>query len=229
LLVRYIIIRFKGYGNISFIFLNNIVLTKNIVGIIMLNKIWSVVLCLGILICFLKGDFSGVSNTFIDAGGKAVELCIFMAGTMSFWCGIMNVAEKSGLVDIISRIIKPVIKFLFPDIPPDSKAFRYICLNMVSNFIGIGWASTPAGIKAMHEMKKLNKDKNTASKDMCMFIIINVSSLQILPFNILALRQKFMSSEPFIIVLPAIIATALSTLIAVIMAKIFERGINNES
>ena len=146
-----------------------------------------------------------------------------MAGTMSFWSGILNIAEKSGLTELMSKKISPIISFLFPDIPVNSKAFRYICINMTANFMGLGWAATPAGLMAMKEMNKLNKSIGTATKSMCMFIIINISSIQLLPINIIILRQKYMSISPFDIVLPSIIATSVSTLAAVISAKICER------
>ena len=189
----------------------------------MLNIIWSAAICIGIAVCLVTQNFETASISFTEGAKKAVELCIFMLGTMSFWSGIMNIAEKSGLVDIISRKISPFIKLVFPDIPYGGKAFRYISVNMVANFLGLGWAATPAGLKAMEEMKRLNKDRKTASRSMCMFIIINVSSLQLLPINIIALRQKFLSSEPFMIIIPSIAATAFSTVFAVILAKIFER------
>lgn len=189
----------------------------------MLDFIWSFVIILGILICFLKGDAVSAAESITNGASSAVELCIFMAGTMSFWSGILNIAEKSGLTELMSKKISPIISFLFPDIPVNSKAFRYICINMTANFMGLGWAATPAGLIAMKEMNKLNKSIGTATKSMCMFIIINISSIQLLPINIIILRQKYMSISPFDIVLPSIIATSVSTLAAVISAKICER------
>ena len=189
----------------------------------MLDFIWSFVIILGILICFLKGDTLSAAESITNGASSAVELCIFMAGTMSFWSGILNIAEKSGLTELMSKKISPIISFLFPDIPTNSKAFRYICINMTANFMGLGWAATPAGLMAMKEMNKLNKSIGTATKSMCMFIIINISSIQLLPINIIILRQKYMSISPFDIVLPSIIATSVSTLAAVISAKICER------
>ena len=189
----------------------------------MLDFIWSFVIILGILICFFKGDTISAAESITNGASSAVELCIFMAGTMSFWSGILNIAEKSGLTELMSKKISPIISFLFPDIPVNSKAFRYICINMTANFMGLGWAATPAGLMAMKEMNKLNKSIGTATKSMCMFIIINISSIQLLPINIIILRQKYMSISPFDIVLPSIIATSVSTLAAVISAKICER------
>lgn len=189
----------------------------------MLDFIWSFVIIFGIIICFLKNIPISAAESITNGASSAVELCIFMAGTMSFWSGIMNIAEKSGLTELMSRKISPVISFLFPDIPLNSKAFRYICINMTANFMGLGWAATPAGLMAMKEINNLNKTADTATKSMCMFIIINISSIQLLPINIIILRQKYMSLSPFDIVLPSIIATSVSTLAAVISAKICER------
>ena len=176
----------------------------------MLNLIWSAVIGLGILMCFFTGNAETAAQAFTDGAAGAVELCIFMAGTMSFWSGIMNIAEKSGLIDRLSEKIRPIIVFLFPDIPVKSMAFKYICINMAANFMGLGWAATPAGLMAMEEMNKINKIAGTASRSMCMLIIVNVSSIQLLPVNIIVIRQKYMSAAPFDIVLPAIIATSVS-------------------
>ncbi len=189
----------------------------------MLNIIWSFVIGFGIIMCFLTGNTETAINSITSGAADAIELCVFMAGTMSFWSGIMNIAEKSGLVEKISQSIRPVISFLFPDIPPHSMAFKYICINMTANFMGLGWAATPAGLAAMSEMKKINRVTNTASRSMCMFIIVNVSSIQLLPVNIIILRQKYMSASPFDIVIPALIATSVSTITAILAAKICER------
>ena len=189
----------------------------------MLKYIWAFVIGMGILMCFFTGNTYTAASALTDGAAQAVELCIFMAGTMSFWSGIMNIAEKSGMTDKLSEKICPIIRFLFPDILPESKAFKYICLNMAANFMGLGWAATPAGLMAMEELQKMNRMSKTASRAMCMFIIVNVSSIQLLPVNIIILRQKYMSASPFEIVVPAIIATSISTIAALAAAKFCER------
>ena len=142
---------------------------------------------------------------------------------MSFWSGIMNIAEKSGLIDRLSEKIRPIIVFLFPDIPVKSMAFKYICINMAANFMGLGWAATPAGIKAMKEMAVLNQNKNIASCDMCTFLVINISSIQLIPVNIIAYRSQYKSPDPTAILFPSIIATTISTLAAVIFCRVMTR------
>ena len=189
----------------------------------MLDYIWSFVIGAGILLCFFTGNVEAAGTAITEGAENAVELCIFMAGTMSFWSGIMKIAEKSGMVDVMSWKIRPLMSFLFPDIPVEHPAFKYICINMVANFMGLGWAATPAGLMAMREMDKLNRVAGTATKSMCMFLIVNISSIQLLPVNIIIMRQKYMSEAPFDIVLPAIIATSVSTIAAVAAAKICER------
>ena len=135
----------------------------------------------------------------------------------------MEIAEKSGLIDKCRYRIEPLIKWLFPGVPSSSKAFGYIVTNMISNFLGLGWAATPAGIKAMKEMAVLNENKNIASCDMCTFLVINISSIQLIPVNIIAYRSQYKSPDPTAILFPSIIATTISTLAAVIFCRVMTR------
>ena len=189
----------------------------------MLDFIWSFAIIAGTVTCFITHGPQEAAGAITDGAASAVELCIFMAGTMSFWSGIMNIAQESGLIDNLSRKIRPVMRFLFPDVPPESAAFKYICVNMADNFMGLGWAATPAGLMAMSELKKIHNVTNTASRAMCMLIAVNVSSVQLLPINIIIMRQKYLSAAPFDIVFPSIVATSISTFAAVAAVKICER------
>ena len=170
----------------------------------------------------------------LDSAKEAVTLCITMMGVMSFWVGLMKIAEKTGIIAGLSRRLAPVLHFLFPDIPKDHPANKYIATNMIANIFGLGWAATPAGLKAMEALAELEKERGkkafsdgtvkkgerTASNEMCDFLIINISSLQIIPVNIIAYRSQYGSVNPAQIVGPALIATTCSTLTAIIFCKI---------
>ena len=149
-----------------------------------------------------------------------------MLGIVGFWTGLMEVAKESGLVAALTKLLSPLLHFLFPRIPKEHKAYQYISLNFIANILGLGWAATPAGLKAMEELVHLQKkeDRGIASNEMCIFLIMNISSLQLIPVNMIAYRSQYGSSNPTIIIAPAIIATLCSTLTAVIFCKIMDQG-----
>nr|WP_330421899.1 hypothetical protein [Blautia obeum] len=188
----------------------------------------------------LAGNVDEVTKAFVSCSGEAVSLCISMAGITAMWTGMMKIAENSGLVTELAAKMRPLLRFLFPKLDTESKAAHYICLNFLSNVLGLSWASTSSGLCAMKELKELqlqkeNAEKNTedsgkkdavknssmiASNEMCTFLIINVSSLQLIPVNMIAYRAKYGSADPTAIVGPAILATAVSTAVAVIFCRI---------
>ena len=142
------------------------------------------------------------------------------------WSGIMEIAKESGLTTALSRKMKPLICLLFPGIPKDDIANEYIATNMMANILGLGWAATPSGLLAMKELHRLNKEKETASNDMCTFLVINISSLQLIPINIIAYRMQYGSVNPTQIVAPSIVATLVSTLVAIFFCLIMgKRGV----
>ena len=202
----------------------------------MLNYIWAAMIAIGILYAALTGNMNAVANGALDAAGEAVQLCITMIGVMSLWVGLMEIASKSGLVGSLTRGIQPFITFLFPRIPNDHPARQYISTNIIANILGLGWACTPAGLKAMEELEKLEdarrsgrdagtaRKKGTAGNEMCTFLIINISSLQLIPVNVIAYRSQYGSSAPASIVGAGILATAVSTAVAVIFCKIMDRN-----
>lgn len=175
---------------------------------------------IGIIVGALTGRMQEVSVASINSAKEAVTLCITMLGVMSMWTGLMQVAKKSGIIDGLTKFLGPVIRLLFPDIPKDHVANEYICSNMIANILGLGWAATPFGLKAMLELKKLNHDSEIASTDMCTFLIINISSLQLIPVNIIAYRSQYGSVNPADIIGTAIIATTFSTIIGVLFSII---------
>lgn len=208
--------------------------------VIYMVYLWGGMLLIGIVYGVLAGNVDEVTKAFVSCSGEAVSLCISMAGITAMWTGMMKIAENSGLVTELAAKMRPLLRFLFPKLDTESKAAHYICLNFLSNVLGLSWASTSSGLCAMKELKELqlqkeNAEKNTedsgkkdavknssmiASNEMCTFLIINVSSLQLIPVNMIAYRAKYGSADPTAIVGPAILATAVSTAVAVIFCRI---------
>lgn len=177
-----------------------------------------------------------ITNAALDSAGDAVSLCITMIGVMALWVGLMEIAQKSGLIAKLTRGIQPFISFLFPRIPKEHPAREYISTNLIANVLGLGWACTPAGLKAMEALAQLEKERGNsvyladngnlgdnkgrvASNEMCTFLILNISSLQLIPVNMIAYRQQYGSVNPAGIIAPAIVATFVSTAVAVVYCK----------
>ena len=205
-----------------------------------MTYLWGGMLIIGIVFGALNGNLQEVTEAVISSSKEAVALCISMAGITAMWTGIMKIAENTGLVSLLSRGMKPVLRFLFPDISPESQAGKYISLNFLSNILGLSWASTSSGMCAVRELQKLNEEDckrrgvtkkrapHIASTAMCTFMIINVSSLQLLPMNMIAYRAQYGSVNPAAVVGPGIAATAVSTGAAVLFCKIMSRGKKQE-
>ena len=185
----------------------------------MLNYLWGCMILIGVVYAALTGNIDSVTSGALDGAKDAVSLYITMLGVMAFWCGLMEIAEKSGLIDKCKCGVAPLISWLFPNVPRQSRAFSYITTNMISNVLGLGWAATPAGIRAMQELSELNGHNSVASCDMCTFLVINISSIQLIPVNIIAYRSQYGSANPTSILFPSIIATTCSTFVAVIFCR----------
>lgn len=190
---------------------------------LLLNYLWAAMILLGIAVAAFTGKMPEVTTAIISSSKEAVEVCISMLGVMGMWTGLMKIAEKGGVISIWSNKISPVLRFLFPTLKKGSAALEYISANFIANILGLGWAATPAGLKAMDELQKINPDKTTASREMCMFMIINMSSLQLITVTIIGYRLKAGSLNPSEIIAPGIFATLVSSLTAVVFAKIMER------
>lgn len=188
----------------------------------MLNYLWGAMIFIGIVVAAFTGRMADVTNGAIDSAKEAVSLAITMLGIMSMWTGIMKIGEKAGLIKSMSKKMMPFLHWLFPDVPKEHKAMEYISANVIANILGLGWAATPAGISAMKELQRLNRDKTTASIPMCMFMIFNMSSLQLVSINIIAYRSQYNSQNPSEIIGPGIVTTLISTVAAIIFAKIME-------
>ncbi len=189
----------------------------------MLNKLWGIMLLAGIIVAAFTGKIGEAGTAAIDSSKEAVTLCIAMLGVMSMWTGIMNVAKKAGLIDALTRALRPALRFLFPGVPEGHQANEYIASNIIANMLGLGWAATPYGLKAMEEMKELNHGSHIASADMCTFLIINISSLQLIPVNIIAYRSEYGSISPTSIIGMGLVATLVSTAVGVIFSVVARR------
>ncbi len=186
----------------------------------MLNYIWALMIMVGVIYGAMTGSIQEVSNAALDSAGEAVSLCITMMGVMALWVGLMEIAQ-----------IQPFVSFMFPGIPKGHAAREYISTNIIANVLGLGWACTPAGLKAMEELAKLEAERGTpgylhadgrgrvASNEMCTFLILNISSLQLIPVNMIAYRSQYGSVNPAGIIAPAIVATFVSTAVAVVYCK----------
>lgn len=196
-------------------------------GIIMLNYLWAGMIILGVIYGAFTGNLAAVGDAAIESAKEAISLCITMMGVMSFWVGIMKIAENAGIITAATEKMRPVLKFLFPRIPKGHIANTYIATNMIANILGLGWAATPAGLKAMEELEKIKENrsekKEFASNEMCTFLIINISSLQLIPVNVIAYRSQYGSVNPTAVIGPAILATTISTLAGVIFCKVMDR------
>lgn len=206
----------------------------------MLNYIWALMILIGVVYGAITGKMADVTNAALDSAGDAVSLCITMIGVMALWVGLMEIAQKSGLIAKMTRGIQPFITFLFPWIPQGHIAREYIATNLIANILGLGWACTPAGLKAMEALADLERERGnaeylaedrmnparadrkrqvSASDEMCTFLILNISSLQLIPVNMIAYRSQYGSVNPAGIIAPAIAATLLSTVVAIVYCK----------
>lgn len=186
----------------------------------MLNYLWGAMIVLGITVGVLRGEIGEISNATITSSKEAVALCITMLGIMAMWTGIMQVAKKAGLVAAFTKALRPVIRFLYPDIPKEHVVNEHIAANMIANILGLGWAATPMGLMAMKELRVLNNNSEVASYDMCTLLIVNISSLQLIPVNIIAYRSQYGSVNPAEIIAAGLVATICSTCVGVAFSVI---------
>ncbi len=189
----------------------------------MLNIIWIVLLVGSVAMAVATGHVREVVVAVTESAGAAFKLALGFTGIMALWLGIMKIAEQSGLVAGFTVLIAPVMRRLFPAVPEGHPALASMAMNMVANIFGLNNAATPLGIRAMEDLDTLNQNKGTATDDMCMFLAINTSSLQIVPAGAIALLAAAGASEPTAILFPALIATTVSTVTAVIAARLLSR------
>ena len=200
-----------------------------------MNYLWGGMILIGIIYGAASGNWKEVTEAALDSSKEAVSLCVAMAGVTAMWGGLMRIAENSGLIAGMVRRMNPLLTYLFPEIPQGHPVRQHISMNLIANFLGLGWAATPAGLQAMEALGELEEErretgngkravpKGVASNEMCTFLILNISSLQLIPVNIIAYRTQYGSVNPAAIVGPAIVATAVSTGVAVLYCKVKNR------
>jgi len=189
-----------------------------------LGYIWLFFIATAVILGGINGKIGDVTQAAMDSSKLAVDISISLIGVMSLWLGIMKLAEASGLINFVSKLIKPITKRLFPDIPPDHPAIGNIAMNFSANALGLTNAATPIGIKAMKELQKLNANKGTATNAMCTFLAINTAGFQLVPASIIAVLLAAGSKNPTIIIGPTLFATSVALITAITIVKILEKA-----
>ena len=185
----------------------------------MLNILWPVLIIISFIYAVFSGHLADLNNSIFESASSAVELTITFFGTITLWCGIMQIAKDSSLSQKLANLIRPLLKFLFPDVKKEDPAHEEISLNIIANILGLGNAATPLGLKAMESLQKSNKQKDTLSNSMLMLVLLNTASLQLIPTTVISIRSSLNSNNPTSIILPVWIATFSAAFIAIIVAK----------
>ncbi len=188
-----------------------------------INGIWFGMIVVSIIVAGYSGKMTELNGSLFESAKSAVTLALGLIGPMAFWLGIMKIAEAGGLMVIVGRALKPIMSRLFPDVPPEHPAMSGIIMNMAANMLGLGNAATPFGIKAMQELEKLSPEKGTASDSMVLFLAINTSSVTLLPLGVITIRASAGCTDPASILIPSLLATIVSTTVAIIAAKLMAK------
>ena len=189
-----------------------------------MNYIWFVLIAISIIFGFLNGKITNVSDSILSSAKSTIDISIFIIGIMAFWMGIMKIAEKSGLVENISKLLLPVGKKLFPEIPntkEGNETIGDVAFNFSANALGLANAATPMGIKAIEGMQKFNKDKESASNSMCMLLAMNTAGFQLIPVSVIGILAAAGANNPNEIIMPTLIVTTISFTVAILTAKVF--------
>lgn len=187
----------------------------------MINHIWFFLILTGLLFSLFTGNLEETSIIIFSALAETVDISLKLLGPIALWLGLMNIARQAGLIDNLSRVFKPIIKYLFPEIPSSHPAAGSILLNLSANMLGMGNSATPLGIKAMKELQELNTNHNIASASMCTLLALNTSSITLFPMTIISFRAAAGSIQPAVILISTLLATSVSTITAIILDKLF--------
>ena len=189
----------------------------------MLNYLWSGMILVSLVVAIFMGRIENVTGAAMEGAAMAVETCLGLLGSMCLWTGLAKIAENSGLTKVFAKLLSPLTRVIFPKLKKDSTAMNAIIINMVANLLGMGNAATPLGIAAMKELDKENKHRGIASNEMCMFVVVNTASIQLIPSTVISLRQMFGSKNPSEIVVPVWICSLCAVTAGVLAAKLMER------
>lgn len=187
----------------------------------MVNYIWFFLILCGFIVSACRGNIELVTQAALEGAKTGVTVCFGLISVLVFWLGMMRIAEDAGLLQTIARWMQPLIRFLFPSVPPEHPAMGYILSNISANLLGLGNAATPMGIKAMQELQKLNSQKDQASAAMCTLLAINTSSITLIPTTLIAIRMSYHSAQPADIVGTTLLATAISTVVAIVIDRYY--------
>ncbi len=187
----------------------------------MLNKIWPIFLIISFIYAIITGTLPQTNNSIFESTTSVVNLCLTLLGTMCLWCGIIKIAMKTNLVNILIKIFKPILKRLFPDVQETDEAYKQISMNIIANLLGLGNAATPLGLKAMQSLQKVNNNKKELSDSMAILIVLNTASIQIIPTTVIAIRNSLGSENPTKMLVPIWCATICAAFSALTAAKIF--------
>ena len=188
----------------------------------MIHVIWSGLLLISLGFSVFSGNLAVMTTAVMDGAKEAVNLCIIMAAVVGLWSGLMEIGVHSGVIGKLSKWMRPFLSWMFPELDPKGITMQYIASNFAANIFGLGWAATPAGLGAMEEMKRIS-GSSAATDEMCTFVLLNVSSLQLIPLTIIVYRSQYGSTAPASIIVPGLIATTVSTLTAVVYSKVMCR------
>lgn len=188
-----------------------------------MNAVWLLLICLSIVFAIVTDNLEAFTKSIFDGAKAAVEISLYLLGIVSVWLGITRILEDSGLIYRIAHLFRPIISRLFKRIPGDHPSITAITLNVLANLFGLGNAATPLGIKAMQELDTLNEDKGTVTPEMMLFIVLNTASLQLIPFSVIGILASYGHSNPAAVVLPVLIATAVSAMTALLILALFRR------
>ncbi len=189
----------------------------------MLNYIWGGMILISLIVSLFTGKIEETAAAAVGGATGAVELCIALLGIMCLWTGLSKIGEKAGLINIFAKILKAPVDFLFPKLKDNQSAKGSIIMNMVANLFGMGNAATPLGLKAMNDLNVINKKRSTASDEMCMFVVLNTASIQLIPTTLISLRQTYGSSAPGEIIVPIWISSVCALAVGITVAKVLER------
>ena len=178
---------------------------------------------ISLAVSLFTGRVEQTAAAAATGAAAAIDSCISLLGIMCLWTGIAKIGERAGIVSVFSKLMRPVTKIIFPKLKEDSPALSAIIMNIVANLLGMGNAATPLGIKAIKELDRINKGRSTASDEMCMFVVINTASLQLIPATLISLRQRFGSANPGEVIVPVWIVSVCALFVGVCVAKLLER------
>lgn len=206
------------YNVLFYIYINEVFL---------LNYLWPLLIIISYIFALITGNIEEVNKAIFSSVTDVIPLTLTLVGNMCLWCGIMNIVKSTKIIKLLTKMLKPILNWLYPNEVNDKKVMNNISVNMVSNILGIGNAATPAGLQAMADMQNKNINKSKLTDSMCMLIVLNTTSIQLIPTTIIAIRSSFNSSNPSKIIIPIWIATFAGTIVAIVSTKILI-AINNK-